>query len=124
MIDASDHSNGGGAAMRYGSLAFAAAAALLVTAPLAMAFQIQNPPTNSDGTVNLTDPGSATDTMAAHLTGGSTASTGSTLHFGSTTLSFGVDNGSGAGMHAMSPALQERLMGGYDGVGASALPNR
>jgi ethanolamine utilization microcompartment shell protein EutL len=108
--------------MRFGYMVLAAAASIFVASPLAVAFQVQSAPTSSDGSSKFTDPDDATNQTAAHLTGDSTASSGSVLHFGSTTLSIGGSSGSNA--DTMSPALQERLMGGYVGSSAVGLPNR
>ncbi|HUZ72707.1 MAG TPA: hypothetical protein VMU87_06965 [Stellaceae bacterium] len=108
--------------MRFVYLALAAAASIFATSPLAVAFEVHSAQTTSGGSSNFTDPDSATDTMAAHFTDGSAASSGSVMHFGNTTLTISGSNGSNAS--TMSPALQERLMGGSAGSGDVGLPYR
>jgi hypothetical protein len=110
-------------AMRLASVVSLAALCLFAAVPLAGAFQIQSVPANSGDAVKLTDPDAATANLTPHyFTGDSAANNGSSLHIGSTTLSFGATNGSNAS--TMSPALQERLMGGYVGSNGGGLPNR
>ena len=67
--------------MRYGFLASAALAALVATAPVSFAFEVQRAPTNANGSTKFTDPDDVSDGMAANLAGDNTAS-GSALHFG------------------------------------------
>ena len=107
--------------MRLSSMAFAAAASLLVASPLAVAFEVHSAPTMANGTSNFTDPDVATDNMAAHLTDDGAASGGSSLHFGSTTLT--ISGGNGSNVSTMSPALQEQFMGGFGGSTAIGIPN-
>ena len=104
--------------MRIGIVISAAAAFLFAASPLALAFQVQTAPTNTDGSAKFSDPDDVADGIAAHLAGNGGASS-SALQFGGTTLSVG-----GTDSHGLSPALQERLMGGYGGAGASTIPSR
>jgi hypothetical protein len=83
-----------------------ALAALMASAP-AFAFQVKSVPDNSSAAAKFTDPDDLTDRMASDLSGGR----GTTLHFGSTS----VTAGGGGTSTGLSPALQERLMLGPDG---------
>ena len=102
--------------MRIGFLTLAAAG-LLFAAP-AIAFQLQTAPTNANGSAKFSDPDDVADSMAAHLAGDASAS-GSSLHFGGSRLSIG-----GRDAQGLSPALQERLMGSYGAPGTSTVPSR
>ena len=85
--------------------------AMLAGAPSAFAFQFVNPDTNSNGTLNLTDPDQHTQNLANRF--GSSSSTGGsagTLKFGDTTLQFGMSNGRDSSNYGPSPAIQEKFL--------------
>lgn len=90
------------------------AAAVLVGAPSAFAFQFVNPDTNPDGTstkfsTNLDQqPGPSPSPTNRFQTGDSANGSGGALKFGNTTLKFGMYGG--AGNYGPSPALQERFL--------------
>lgn len=85
-------------------------AAILASGPSAFAFQLVNPDTNSNGTLNLSDPDQQTQSPSNRFSSGSnTASNAGSLKFGSTTLQFGMSNGRDSN-YGPSPALQEKFL--------------
>ena len=108
--------------MGRGVLVAVALAALMATAPVSFAFQLQTVPADSGGAAKLADPDNLTGTSTDGRSG---TSGGTTMRFGSTTLRF--SGGSGFGGYGssgsgMSPALQDRLMIGPYAVGGTAQP--
>lgn len=101
------------ATMKSGLLGVAlVAAAVLVGAPSAFAFQFVNPDTNPDGTstkfsTNLDQQPGPSPIPASRFQSGDTGS-GGTLKFGNTTLQFGMYGG--GNNYGPSPALQERFL--------------
>lgn len=97
--------------MRLGFLGVAIVAATMASASNASAFQFVNPDTNSNGTLNLTDPDQHTQNLANRF--GSSNNTGNAssgaLKFGNTTLQFGMSNGRDSN-YGPSPALQEKFL--------------
>ena len=88
----------------------AVVAAVLAGAPSAVAFQFVNPDTNSNGTLNLTDPDQHTGNLANRFSSGGSASTSAgTLKFGNSTLQFGMSNGRDSN-YGPSPAIQEKFL--------------
>ncbi|HTZ77997.1 MAG TPA: hypothetical protein VMC10_08820 [Stellaceae bacterium] len=92
----------------YLRMAVLAAAAVLVAAPSAFAFQIVGP-SQSGGVSgsNFTDPDQKSDNWASKFQSGGDSSNMRTMKFGSTTLQFGggaVDN------YGPSPALRDRFL--------------
>ena len=96
--------------MRLGFLAIAIVAAAMASASSASAFQFVNPDTNSNGTLNLTDPDQHSQNLANRFSKDSSANTSSgALKFGNTTLQFGMSNGRDSN-YGPSPALQEKFL--------------
>ena len=87
----------------------AVVAAVLAGAPSAFAFQFVNPDTNSNGTLNLTDPDQHAGNLANRFGSGSSAGTSGTLKFGNSTLQFGMSNGRDSN-YGPSPAIQEKFL--------------
>ena len=94
--------------MKFGILGAALVAATLASASGALAFQFVNPDTNSNGTLNLTDPDQQTQNLSNRFSSGAPSSAG-TLKFGSTTLQFGMTNGRDSN-YGPSPAIQEKFL--------------
>lgn len=97
--------------MRREILGAAVVAAMLAGAPSAFAFQFVNPDTNSNGTLNLTDPDQHTQNLANRF--GSSSNSGAssgTLKFGNSTLQFGMSNGRDNSNYGPSPAIQEKFL--------------
>lgn len=97
--------------MRREILGAAIVVAMLASAPCAFAFQFVNPDTNSNGTLNLTDPDQHTENLANRF--GSSSSSGAstgTLKFGNSTLQFGMSNGRDNSNYGPSPAIQEKFL--------------
>jgi hypothetical protein len=84
-------------------------AVLLASAPGAFAFQVVNPDTNSNGTLNLTDPDQHTQVPSNRFSSGNTTTSAGALKFGNSTLQFGMTNGRDSN-YGPSPALQERFL--------------
>ncbi len=98
--------------MKLEILGAAIVAAVLASAPSAFAFQFVNPDTNSNGTLNLTDPDQHTlntQNPSNRFSSGSTSTSAGTLKLGNATLQFGMTNG-GDSNYSPSPALQEKFL--------------
>jgi len=95
--------------MKIEILGAAIVAAILAGAPSAFAFQFVNPDTNSNGTLNLTDPDQHTQSPSNRFSSGNTMTSSGSAKFGSTTLQFGVSNGRDSN-YGPSPALQEKFL--------------
>ncbi len=95
--------------MKIEILGAAIIASVLVGAPAAFAFQLVNPDTNSNGTLNLTDPDQHAQTPSNRFSSGDTTTNAGSLKFGSTTLQFGMSNGRDSN-YGPSPALQEKFL--------------
>ena len=100
----------GGSVMKLGILGAAVVAAALASAPSAFAFQVVNPDTNSNGTLNLTDPDQQQPMSPSNrFSSGSTSTSAGALKFGNTTLQFGMSGGRDSS-YGPSPALQEKFL--------------
>ncbi len=95
--------------MKLEILGAAMVAAVLASAPSAFAFQFVNPDTNSNGTLNLTDPDQHSQNPSNRFSSGSTSTNTGALKFGNTTVQFGMTNG-GDSNYGPSPALQEKFL--------------
>ena len=95
--------------MKLEILGAAIVAAVLASAPDAHAFQFVNPDTNSNGTLNLSDPDQPTPVPSSRFSSGSTSTNAGTLKFGNSTLQFGMTNGRGSD-YGPSPAIQEKFL--------------
>jgi len=91
--------------MRHSAFILTLLAALLVASG-AFAFEIQEAPSNPDGSTRFNDPDGTTDAMASRLTGGGGGAT--LFQSGSTSMSFSGWNG--AANRTMSPALQQQFL--------------
>ncbi|HKF70657.1 MAG TPA: hypothetical protein VKB68_02825 [Stellaceae bacterium] len=87
----------------------AVVAVILASASGAVAFQFVNPDTNSNGTLNLTDPDQHTQTLSDRYRSGGPGTNAGTLKFGNTTLQFGMTGGSNSN-YGPSPAIQEKFL--------------
>lgn len=96
--------------MRLEILGAAIVAAVVTSGSSAFAFQFVNPDTNSNSTLNLTDPDQHAQNLANRYSSSnsSNSSTG-TLKFGNSTLQFGMTGGSNSN-YGPSPAIQEKFL--------------
>jgi hypothetical protein len=95
--------------MKLEVLGAAVVAAVLASAPSAVAFQFVNPDTNSNGTLNLTDPDQRAQTLSDRYRSGNPSTNAGTLKFGNTTLQFEMTGGSNSN-YGPSPAIQEKFL--------------
>jgi hypothetical protein len=98
--------------MRLEILGAAIVAAVLASGSSAFAFQFVNPDTNSNGTLNLTDPDQHTQNLGnrySYSSSNSGNSSTGTLKFGNNTLQFGMTGGSNSN-YGPSPAIQEKFL--------------
>ena len=96
--------------MRLGLIGVAIVATVIASASSASAFQFVNPDTNSNGTLNLTDPDQHTQDSANRFNSGGTTGSSSSgaIKFGNGTLQFNTSSGRDSNL-GWSPALQERF---------------
>ncbi len=97
--------------MRLGLLSVAMVAAAMASASSASAFQFVNPDTNSNGTLNLTDPDQHTGNLANRFSSGNTTgnTTSGAIKLGDSTLQFSMGSGRDSNF-GPSPALQEKFL--------------
>src|SRR5579872_1056605 len=81
----------------------------MASASSAFAFQLVNPDTNSNGTLNLTDPDQHTQNLSDRFSSGGTSTNSGAIKFGNSTLQFSTSNGRGADF-GPSPAIQEKFL--------------